>query len=86
MYRSYFTKNIVKSLPTFIFSENVMFYIFLKKYRLNYRVPVPRYFFRPSTEYRYRGTFTKYRHYFAHLWSLVPVISIAGPYHKFKCI
>jgi len=50
----------------------IFFLHFLKKYRLKYRgiflhqvpVPVPRYFFKPSTEYRYRGTFTKYR---AHL-------------------
>jgi len=29
IYRSYFTKNIVMLLPTFIFSENVIFYILL---------------------------------------------------------
>jgi len=52
-------------LPTFVFSENVIFYFSLK-YRLKYRGSTT-VLFGQSTEYRYRGTFIKYR---AHLWAL----------------
>jgi len=49
------------AIATFVFSENMIFYIFWSKYQES----VPRYFFRPSIEYRYRSAFKKYR---AHLW------------------